>query len=289
MAVASGIAFFALGATLGARARGPPRRTRRSPPRSSGMKPRRLSVRSPADRRARARARGSSWRWNVRRCAGRRNAVAVRGSRLARLRSGRARSRAAPACTSRTERATLAWPIPGSRLRAAGIDALAGVADAAAIARIAEPVAAGPRRPAFRARRALREAIDRAVRGKRGRVPQDRRARRSARHRPGRRSGVSSRRRDARVVGLRAAPGGGGGAAVLPGARGGRARPAPPALRRSARGRRRGRAAGDRLLRAADRRGDRDLALGVDAVDRDGRATWSGGGPLPARPSRRRP
>ncbi|HEY7375607.1 MAG TPA: ComEC/Rec2 family competence protein, partial [Polyangia bacterium] len=56
-------------------------------------------------------------------------------------------------------------PDPALALRAAGIDALAGVAEAGAIARVAEPDGAGPRRLAFRARRALRAAIDRAASG----------------------------------------------------------------------------------------------------------------------------
>jgi len=56
-------------------------------------------------------------------------------------------------------------PDPTLTLRAAGIDALAGVADADAISREAAPDGGGPRRLAFRARRALRAAIDRDVRG----------------------------------------------------------------------------------------------------------------------------
>jgi competence protein ComEC len=56
-------------------------------------------------------------------------------------------------------------PDPALALRAAGVDALAGVVDDGAIARIAEPDRAGPRRLAFRARRALRAAIDREVHG----------------------------------------------------------------------------------------------------------------------------
>jgi competence protein ComEC len=59
-------------------------------------------------------------------------------------------------------------PDPALVLRAAGVDALAGVADAGAIARVAEPGGGGPRRLAFRARRALRAAIDRDVRGDAG-------------------------------------------------------------------------------------------------------------------------
>jgi competence protein ComEC len=56
-------------------------------------------------------------------------------------------------------------PDPALALRAAGVDALAGVATADAIVRIAEPTGHGPRRIAFLARRALRAAIDREVRG----------------------------------------------------------------------------------------------------------------------------
>jgi competence protein ComEC len=56
-------------------------------------------------------------------------------------------------------------PDPALPLRAAGIDALAGVPDAGAITRVAEPSGIGPRRLAFLARRALRTAIDRAVSG----------------------------------------------------------------------------------------------------------------------------
>jgi competence protein ComEC len=56
-------------------------------------------------------------------------------------------------------------PDPALALRAAGIDALAGVPDAGAIARLAEPTGVGPRRIAFLVRRALRAAIDREVRG----------------------------------------------------------------------------------------------------------------------------
>jgi len=50
-------------------------------------------------------------------------------------------------------------------LRAAGVDALAGVAEADAIVRVAEPTGGGPRRLAFVARRALRAAIDRELGG----------------------------------------------------------------------------------------------------------------------------
>jgi competence protein ComEC len=56
-------------------------------------------------------------------------------------------------------------PDPTLALRAAGVEALAGVADAGAIARLAEPSGGGPRRLAFLARRALRAAIDRELRG----------------------------------------------------------------------------------------------------------------------------
>jgi competence protein ComEC len=56
-------------------------------------------------------------------------------------------------------------PDPTLGLRAAGIDALAGVADAAGIWRLAAPARVGPRRAAFLARRALRAAIDRALGG----------------------------------------------------------------------------------------------------------------------------
>jgi competence protein ComEC len=56
-------------------------------------------------------------------------------------------------------------PDPALALRAAGIDALAGVPDASAIVRLAEPSVGGPRRLAFVARRALRAAIDRDVSG----------------------------------------------------------------------------------------------------------------------------
>ena len=56
-------------------------------------------------------------------------------------------------------------PDPVLALRAAGVDALAGVVDDGAIARVAEPDGTGPRRLAFLARRALRAAIDREVHG----------------------------------------------------------------------------------------------------------------------------
>jgi competence protein ComEC len=56
-------------------------------------------------------------------------------------------------------------PDPALALRAAGIDALAGVPETAAITRIAEPDGHGPRRIAFLARRALRAAIDRELTG----------------------------------------------------------------------------------------------------------------------------
>jgi competence protein ComEC len=56
-------------------------------------------------------------------------------------------------------------PDPTLGLRAAGIDALAGVSDPAAIGRRGGPIAWGPRRAAFLARRALRAAIDRALTG----------------------------------------------------------------------------------------------------------------------------
>jgi competence protein ComEC len=56
-------------------------------------------------------------------------------------------------------------PDPALALRAAGIDALAGVPDAGAIARLGEPTGLGPRRIAFLVRRALRVTIDREVRG----------------------------------------------------------------------------------------------------------------------------
>jgi competence protein ComEC len=56
-------------------------------------------------------------------------------------------------------------PDPALALRAAGVDVLGGVASPAAITRLAEPPALGPRRAAFRARRAMRAAIDRAVSG----------------------------------------------------------------------------------------------------------------------------
>ena len=50
-------------------------------------------------------------------------------------------------------------------LRAAGINALAGVPDAGSIARLAEPTGVGARRIAFLTRRALRAAIDRELHG----------------------------------------------------------------------------------------------------------------------------
>jgi competence protein ComEC len=56
-------------------------------------------------------------------------------------------------------------PDPALAFRAAGIDALAGVPDAAAITRLAEPTGVGPRRIAFLVRRALRAAIDREALG----------------------------------------------------------------------------------------------------------------------------
>ncbi len=59
-------------------------------------------------------------------------------------------------------------PDPALALRAVGIEALAGVPTAGAIRRLAEPSGLGPRRAAYLARRALREAIDRAVPGEAG-------------------------------------------------------------------------------------------------------------------------
>ncbi len=59
-------------------------------------------------------------------------------------------------------------PDPVLALRALGIDALAGVATAGAIRRIAEPSGVGPRRAAYLARRALRAAIERDVGGEAG-------------------------------------------------------------------------------------------------------------------------
>jgi competence protein ComEC len=56
-------------------------------------------------------------------------------------------------------------PDPTLALRAAGIEAFAGVGAPADITRIAAPDGAGPRRAAFVARRAMRGAIDRAVGG----------------------------------------------------------------------------------------------------------------------------
>jgi competence protein ComEC len=56
-------------------------------------------------------------------------------------------------------------PDPVLALRAVGIEALAGVPTAGAIRRLAEPAGAGPRRAAYLARRALRNAIDRTVGG----------------------------------------------------------------------------------------------------------------------------
>ena len=170
-----------------------------------------------------------------------------------------ARSGAGPA----RRRASTRWP---------------AFAEAAAITRIAEPDGDGPRRIAFLARRALRAAIDRGVDRRRGGVPEDRRARRPPRHRRRRRGGIPRRRRDPRAVGLGAASGGRGDAAVRPRARAAatrvprlplyvdpRAVAAAVAL------------PGDRVLRAGDRRSDRDAAVGADAVDRHGR--------LPGRPA----
>ena len=59
-------------------------------------------------------------------------------------------------------------PDPALALRAVGIDALAGVPTAGAIRRLAEPSGFRPRRAAYLARRAMREAIDRAVDGPAG-------------------------------------------------------------------------------------------------------------------------
>jgi competence protein ComEC len=59
-------------------------------------------------------------------------------------------------------------PDPVLALRAAGIEALAGVPTAFAIRRIAEPPGWSPRRAAYLARRALRAAIDRGVGGEAG-------------------------------------------------------------------------------------------------------------------------
>jgi competence protein ComEC len=59
-------------------------------------------------------------------------------------------------------------PDPAVALRAAGVDVVGGVASPDAIARVAEPPAGGVRRLAFRARRALRAAVDAAVPGAAG-------------------------------------------------------------------------------------------------------------------------
>jgi competence protein ComEC len=56
-------------------------------------------------------------------------------------------------------------PDPVLAMRATGIDVAGGVKDPAALTRVAEPPAGGPRRLAFRARRAMRAAIDAAVAG----------------------------------------------------------------------------------------------------------------------------
>jgi competence protein ComEC len=56
-------------------------------------------------------------------------------------------------------------PDPAVAMRGAGIDVVAGVASPDAIARLSEPPAGGPRRLAFRARRAMRAAIDATVAG----------------------------------------------------------------------------------------------------------------------------
>jgi competence protein ComEC len=59
-------------------------------------------------------------------------------------------------------------PDPALAPRAVGIDALASVPTAGAIRRVAEPAVGGPRRAAYLARRALRNAIDGAVGGEAG-------------------------------------------------------------------------------------------------------------------------
>ncbi|HEY4394937.1 MAG TPA: DNA internalization-related competence protein ComEC/Rec2 [Polyangia bacterium] len=59
-------------------------------------------------------------------------------------------------------------PDPALAMRAVGIDALGAVPTAGAIRRVAEPAVGGPRRAAFLARRALRNAIDGAVDGEAG-------------------------------------------------------------------------------------------------------------------------
>ncbi len=59
-------------------------------------------------------------------------------------------------------------PDPALAFRAVGVDALGGVPTAGAIRRVAEPAAGGPRRAAYLARRALRNAIDGAVSGEAG-------------------------------------------------------------------------------------------------------------------------
>jgi competence protein ComEC len=56
-------------------------------------------------------------------------------------------------------------PDPVLAARAEGFDVVGGVASAAAITRVAEPPEGGPRRLAFRARRAMRSAIDDVVAG----------------------------------------------------------------------------------------------------------------------------
>ena len=156
-------------------------------------------------------------------------------------------------------------------MRAAGIDALAGVPDAArsraSPSRSASVPGGSPSSSAARcAPRSIAGCAGNAAAFLKTAVLGDRRG-----IGPDVEDGVSRRGRDARPVGVGAAPGGGRGAAVLRRALGGGARAAVAALRRSARGRGRGGAARDRALRAGDRRGDRDAALGADAVDRHGR------------------
>jgi competence protein ComEC len=59
-------------------------------------------------------------------------------------------------------------PDPAVAMRAAGVDVVGGVASPEAIARVAEPPSGGVRRLAFRARRAMRAAVDAAVPGANG-------------------------------------------------------------------------------------------------------------------------
>ena len=162
-----------------------------------------------------------------------------------------AKSQASPTPFSRCVRpASTRWRPSRRRQAFAALAASRRVESAPAGVRRAPPAAGGDRR---RAQRTLR------------RVPEDGRPGRAPGCRRRRRGRIPGRGRHARAVRFGPAPGGGRGVAVRARARGRRARPSAGPVRRSARGRGRGVAAGDWFFHAHDRRSGRDGAFGVDA------------------------